>query len=63
MNELQEYINYRIRTLRKAKKDLIEKKCNGWKELLWETNSRLSELESIAINFRFYEKEVLENGK
>ena len=49
---IEEYILYRIRTLKESKKRIATKKCNGWQELLWEINSRLNELEHIAIEYR-----------
>ena len=49
---IEEYILYRIKTLRESKRKIIEKKCNGWQEMLWEINSRLNELEHIAIEYK-----------
>lgn len=49
---IEEYILYRIETLRESKRKIIEKKCYGYKELLWDINSRLSELQHIAIEYK-----------
>jgi len=45
--ELKDFIIYRILTLRKAKKETDSKK------LLYVINSKLDELESIALQFNF----------
>ena len=51
---MKDYIISRINCLRKAKKEMCQKKSpTGTNMVLLEINTRLSELESIAIKYDF----------